>query len=83
MDRDAVAANGEVVGAGAVVITLLFVPSQLRQNTKALLEEKLANLVKIVVAIAGSSGVVATLGRDPLSEWSNVSVTKRLREARQ
>ena len=35
MDWNAVGAIGEIIGAGAVVITLIFLTAQLRQNTKA------------------------------------------------
>ena len=35
MDWNAIGAIGEIVGAGAVVITLIFLTAQLRQNTKA------------------------------------------------
>ena len=36
MEWDAIAAIGEIVGAGAVVLTLIYLARQLRQNTEAL-----------------------------------------------
>lgn len=36
MNWDAIGAIGEIVGAGAVVLTLIYLSIQLRQNTEAL-----------------------------------------------
>lgn len=47
MNWDAVGAIGEVVGAAAVVVTLLFLLSQLRQNTKALDASRAANVSQL------------------------------------
>jgi len=44
---DAVGAIGEVVGAAAVVVTLLFLITQLRQNTKSLDESRAANVSQL------------------------------------
>ena len=47
MNWDAVGAIGEVVGAVAVVVTLLFLITQLRQNTKSLGESRAANISQL------------------------------------
>jgi len=44
---EAIGAIGEVVGAAAVVITLLFLISQLRQNTRSLDESRAANISQL------------------------------------
>jgi hypothetical protein len=36
MNWDAISAVGEIMGAGGVIVTLIYLASQLRQNTKAL-----------------------------------------------
>jgi len=47
MNWDAVSAIGQVVGAAAVVVTLLFLLSQLRQNTQALDASRAANISQL------------------------------------
>ena len=47
MSWDAVGAIGEVVGAAAVVVTLLFLITQLRQNTKSLDASRAANISQL------------------------------------
>ncbi len=47
MNWDAIGAIGEIVGAGAVVITLLFLITQLRQNTKSLDDSRHATVSQL------------------------------------
>jgi hypothetical protein len=47
MDWNAIGAIGEIVGATAVVVTLIFLTFQLRQNTKAVDESRRATLSQL------------------------------------
>ena len=47
LNWEALGAIGEVIGAGAVLVTLLFLITQLRQNTKSLDESRRATVSQL------------------------------------
>ena len=66
MDWNAIGAMGEVIGAAAVVISLIYVAVQVRQNTassKSTVETEIALALSRVATDAANTGAAAALGR--------------------
>ena len=79
MNWDAVGAIGEVVGAVAVVITLLFLITQLRQNTKSLDASRAANVSQLY-QFRAQMHMEGTLRRAEASGHVLPEVMKRMTE---
>lgn len=79
MSWDALGAIGEVVGAGAVVLTLLFLITQLRQNTKSLEDSRRATVSQLYQfrAQMHMDGILRKAETSDL-DWFDVS--RRLRD---
>ena len=79
MNWEAIGAIGEVVGAGAVVVTLLFLITQLRQNTKSLDESRRATVSQLY-QFRAQMHMDGMLRKAETSEFSWFDVNARMRE---
>ena len=79
MNWDAIGAIGEVVGAVAVVVTLLLLLSQLRQNTKALDSSRAADISQLY-QFRAQMHMEGVLRRAEATGLLLPDVLKRLRE---
>lgn len=79
LNWEALGAIGEVVGAGAVLVTLLFLISQLRQNTKSLDESRRATVSQLY-QFRAQMHMDGMLRKAEASEFSWFDVNARMRE---
>ena len=67
MNWDAIAAVGELLGASAVLVTLIYLAIQIRQNTSAVAtatyESTMTGLNDINVVVAGNPALASVLDR--------------------
>lgn len=84
MDWDAIGAIGEVLGAAAVVATLLYLARQTAQANRIAkaavareLSQKYSNLYELIASDPGISGLVTRL-RDPLFKAKSVEEEERV-----
>jgi hypothetical protein len=79
LNWDALGAIGEVIGAGAVLVTLLFLITQLRQNTKSLDESKRATISQLY-QFRAQMHMDGMLRKAETSDLSLFDVNPRMRE---
>jgi len=80
LNWEAVGAIGEIIGAGAVLVTVLFLITQLRQNTRAMDDSRRATVSQLYQSRA-QMHMDGMLRKAESSEYDFFEVNARVREA--